>query len=156
MLRIHTGRRVAIAVALAAACALAGDGVARAQNSGGAVIDISKPQRAKYPIAIVKSGDGGSAATVHDVASFDLSIAGWFKVVAPDTFRHLRTGVPREQRLDPRQGVAHIGHAGGRGHQCSPRLLSTSSSVARTTTFTSCRVRSTLLSGSAFSRNCEG
>ena len=73
-----------------------------------------------------------------------------------EPLRHLRTGAPREQRLHTRKGVAHVGHLGGRGHQGSPSLLSTSSSVARTTTFTSCRVRSTLLRGSAFSRNCEG
>ncbi len=47
------------------------------------VIDVSRPQRSRYPIAIpmATGGDKITAKEVLEVASFDLNIAGWFKVM---------------------------------------------------------------------------
>lgn len=47
------------------------------------VIDVSRPQRSRYPLAIpmAAEGDKATAAEVLKVASFDLDIAGWFKVM---------------------------------------------------------------------------
>ncbi len=46
-------------------------------------IDLSRPQRSRYPLAMPmpSGGDGATAAEVLKVASFDLNIAGWFKVM---------------------------------------------------------------------------
>jgi TolB protein len=47
------------------------------------VIDVSKPKRSRYPLAIpmAVTGDKSTAAEVLKVASFDLDMAGWFKVM---------------------------------------------------------------------------
>jgi TolB protein len=47
------------------------------------VIDVSRPQRSRYPLAIPMAvgGDKATAKQVLEVASFDLNIAGWFKVM---------------------------------------------------------------------------
>jgi TolB protein len=47
------------------------------------VIDVSRPQRSRYPLAIPMAvgGDKATASEVLKVASFDLNIAGWFKVM---------------------------------------------------------------------------
>lgn len=52
------------------------------------VIDVSKPKRSRYPLALPISvgGDRKTAAEVLKVAAFDLNIAGWFKVMDPKGF----------------------------------------------------------------------
>lgn len=59
-----------------------------AQAEDDFVIDISQPQRSRYPLAIpmASEGDPATAAEVLKVASFDLDIAGWFKVMDPKGF----------------------------------------------------------------------
>jgi TolB protein len=62
---------------------------ARADESGGGVvIDVKGPNRTAYPIAVPTSveGDAGVAKEIAAVASFDLSVAGVFKVVDPQGF----------------------------------------------------------------------
>ncbi|HEU5057490.1 MAG TPA: Tol-Pal system beta propeller repeat protein TolB [Kofleriaceae bacterium] len=63
--------------ALAVLSVAAGDALAQ----GGAVIDIKGAQRVKYPLAIPPAADGDTAVgrTVHEVANFDMRVAGWFK-----------------------------------------------------------------------------
>lgn len=69
---------------------LAGFGLALspAQADDDFVIDIEKPQRSRYPLAIpmASEGDRASAEEVLKVASFDLDIAGWFKVMDKKAF----------------------------------------------------------------------
>ena len=76
---------LSLAIATAAALLLSG-GAARAQ--GDFVIDITKPKRSRYPIALPMAvgSDPALAKVVHDVASFDFNIAGWFKVVDPRSY----------------------------------------------------------------------
>ena len=78
MLPLRSGRviRAALLAVLVSSAAAAGD--ARAQ---GTVIDIKGAQRVKYPLAIPQPVDGDTAVgrTVHDVATFDMKVAGWFK-----------------------------------------------------------------------------
>jgi TolB protein len=62
---------------------------ARADNpSGGVVIDVKGANRTLYPIAVPASpeGDAAAAKEVAQVASFDLSLAGVFKVLDPAGF----------------------------------------------------------------------
>jgi TolB protein len=63
--------------------------IARADNpSGGVVIDINSAKHTLYPIAVPASveGDAAAAREVAQVASFDLSLAGVFKVLDPAGF----------------------------------------------------------------------
>lgn len=79
MLQLRTLTLVAL-FGLASLCA--GD-VAVAQAEDDFVIDVGQPQRSRYPLALPMpvGGDGASASEVLKVASFDLDIAGWFKVM---------------------------------------------------------------------------
>jgi TolB protein len=54
----------------------------------GVVIDVSGAKRGAYPIAIPVGvdSDAGAAKEVAEVASFDMSVAGFFKVVDPKAF----------------------------------------------------------------------
>jgi TolB protein len=81
--------RVALAIAVAAVAAGSIGQVARADEpKGGVVIDVNQPKRTLYPIAIPMSPEGDAAATreIATVASFDLSVAGVFKVLDPAGF----------------------------------------------------------------------
>ncbi len=53
-----------------------------------AVIDVESETRGLYPIAVPTGvdSDRGLAKTVADVLSFDLKVAGWFKVLDPRSF----------------------------------------------------------------------
>jgi len=53
-----------------------------------AVIDVESETRGLYPIAVPTGvdSDRGLAKTVAEVLSFDLKVAGWFKVVDPRSF----------------------------------------------------------------------
>ncbi len=64
-------------------------GTARADEpSGGVVIDVNGAKRTLYPIAVPTSPDGDAAAAreISQVATFDLSVAGVFKVLDPAGF----------------------------------------------------------------------
>ena len=80
--------RRAQAVALVAAVVLATGGVGRADDDGGVIIDVKGAKRTAYPIAVPTGvdSDGDLAKEVAEVASFDMSVAGWFKVVDPASF----------------------------------------------------------------------
>lgn len=79
-------RRVGPAALLALVWLALHGGVAAAQD--GVVIDVSGAKRGLYPLAIpvgVES-DSAAAAMVADVASFDMSVAGFFKVLPRESF----------------------------------------------------------------------
>jgi TolB protein len=64
-------------------------GVARnAHADEGVVIDVSGAKRSSYPLAIPVGvdSDAGAAKEVAEVASFDMSVAGFFKVLDPKSF----------------------------------------------------------------------
>jgi TolB protein len=54
----------------------------------GMVIDVSGAKRGAYPIAVPTgvNSDGAAAKEVADVASFNMAVAGWFKVVEPGAY----------------------------------------------------------------------
>jgi len=79
MLQVRSLILFAVALLVAAPSARADEGV---------IIDVKGAKRGAYPIAIplgVES-DAGMAKTVQSVASFDLQVAGWFKVLDPASF----------------------------------------------------------------------
>lgn len=81
--------RLALAVAVTAAGVAAPSSIARAQEpKGGVIIDVNQPKRTLYPIAIPMSSEGepGAAREISTVASFDLGVAGAFKVLDPAGF----------------------------------------------------------------------
>ncbi|MBK9033031.1 MAG: Tol-Pal system beta propeller repeat protein TolB [Myxococcales bacterium] len=67
------------ALAVAAPVASADDGV---------IIDVTGAKRGRYPIAVpvAVDSDGAAAAEVAAVATFDLNVAGYFKVLDPASF----------------------------------------------------------------------
>ena len=54
-------------------------------TSGDVVINVSGPTRTKYPIAIplATTGDTKTAKMIQRVASFDMGVAGWFRLLGP-------------------------------------------------------------------------
>jgi TolB protein len=79
----------ALAAAAVAAIVVLAPTVARADEPrDGVMIDIKGPNRTLYPIAVPTSqeGDAAAAKEVAQVASFDLSVAGVFKVLDPAGF----------------------------------------------------------------------
>ena len=66
-----------------AALGLSASAAADAHAGDDFVIDVGQPQRSRYPLALPMAvdSDKGTAAEVLKVASFDLDIAGWFKVM---------------------------------------------------------------------------
>jgi TolB protein len=78
MLQVH--RLLAVAVLLGAA-------VAHAQPTGdGVVVDVNGQKKGLYPIATPTAPDGDAAAEIAKIESFDLSVAGVFKVLDPASF----------------------------------------------------------------------
>jgi TolB protein len=80
------GLRLAVVlgvVALAAAAPAVAD-----PDSSGQIIDVNGAKRTAYPLAIPTgvNSDSAAATEVAAVTSFDLSIAGWFKIVDPSAF----------------------------------------------------------------------
>jgi TolB protein len=74
---------------IAVACAgVLAPGARADEPSGGVVIDVNGAKRTLYPIAVPASpeGDGAAAKEVAQIASFDLSVAGVFKVLDPQGF----------------------------------------------------------------------
>lgn len=84
MFSIQPKHLVVLAAALAAALpapALADD------PAGGVVIDVKGAKRTLYPIAVPAAPDGDAASReLAQVAAFDLSVAGVFKVLDPAGF----------------------------------------------------------------------
>ena len=77
MLQIH--RKVAVAIVLALVAS------AGAQP-GGTVIDVSGAKGGKYPIALPATGDDAVSKEIAQIESFDLGVAGPFKVLDPKSF----------------------------------------------------------------------
>jgi len=77
MFQVH--RVLAVAILLAA-------GVASAQPADGVVVDVNGQKKGLYPIATPTSPDSADAAEIAKVESFDLSVAGVFKVLDPQSF----------------------------------------------------------------------
>jgi TolB protein len=79
------GRGTAVALAAAALALFAHPAPAPAGD--GVVININNPKRSLYPIAVPQGiGDAAMAREMAEVASFDLGVAGWFKVLDPTSF----------------------------------------------------------------------
>jgi TolB protein len=79
--------RPALALVLAVVIVASGDAAAQ-DGKGPVIIDVTKPQRSLYPLAIpvgVQS-DATLAREAAAVLSFDLGVAGWFKVLDPKSF----------------------------------------------------------------------
>lgn len=74
-------------VVLALLCTFGAVAHAQAPTGGPSVIDVNGPKRTLYPIAVPLSPDGDAGAKeVAATASFDLSVAGVFKVLDPGGF----------------------------------------------------------------------
>jgi TolB protein len=88
-LQVQRLRALATIATLALGCATAAAQTPPATRPGSVVIDVTNPQRSRYPIAVptASGGDAGSAKLIQQVAAFDLGVAGWFKIVAPDKVR---------------------------------------------------------------------
>src|SRR5262245_33574848 len=91
MLQVQSpaAHRVAIATAAVLVAWAASAAQVRADEpKSGVVIDVNAPKRTLYPIAVPMSpeGDPQAAREVATVASFDLSVAGVFKVLDPTSF----------------------------------------------------------------------
>jgi TolB protein len=80
-------------VAFAATLGAAGLAVAQPAPApgkpGAVVIDVTNPQRSRYPIAVPVAGpaDAMIGKTVQSIAAFDLKVAGWFRVVGDEALR---------------------------------------------------------------------
>ena len=86
MLQIRIVKLGLLAAICAAALTLPSD---RAAAQGGDVlIDVNNPRRSLYPMAIPVgvNSDLASARIVTEIASFDLSVSGWFRVLDPQSF----------------------------------------------------------------------
>jgi len=83
MLQDHKTRSAAVVLAILAGTALAGP---NDEPKSGVVIDVNA-KRTLYPIAVPTSPDGdqGAAKEIASVASFDLNVAGVFKVLEPQS-----------------------------------------------------------------------
>ena len=77
-----------VVVALVIGLVAAGSAVAQPDPKSGVVIDVNAGKRTLYPIAVPMAPDGDTSASreVSTVASFDLGVAGIFKVLDPQSF----------------------------------------------------------------------
>lgn len=71
---------------LGLACALIVIGVAPASRADEVSVDVRGEKKGSYPIALPAAQDGDAAREIAQVESFDLSIAGGFKVIDPQSF----------------------------------------------------------------------
>lgn len=83
-------RWATVGAAALALCLVAVESFARApaQADDGVVIDVTGAKRGQYPLAIpvAVDSDPAAAAEIAEVASFDMSVAGAFKVLDPKSF----------------------------------------------------------------------
>ncbi len=92
MLQIpEKGRLGSLTILLAGVLLFAGAATAHADDDAkksGLVIDINNPKRSLYPIAVPLGVNSSAkeARQIQKIASFDLSVAGWFKVLDPAGF----------------------------------------------------------------------
>lgn len=61
---------------------------APADDNAGVIIDLNAPKRSLYPLAlpVAVSSDGAAAKQINEILSFNMGIAGWFKVLDPKGF----------------------------------------------------------------------
>jgi TolB protein len=78
----------AVLALLAAGLLTTTPGVALADDPTGVVIDVSGAKRGAYPLAIpvASDGDASAAAEIAKVATFDLGVASFFKILDPASF----------------------------------------------------------------------
>lgn len=88
MFQVSSLKSIAVLAAVSLSLLFAGSHERSAMADGPVVIDISDPQRSLYPFAVPMAvdSDPNLAKQVHDVASFDMKVAGWFKVLDPRSF----------------------------------------------------------------------
>ncbi|HUH05396.1 MAG TPA: Tol-Pal system beta propeller repeat protein TolB [Kofleriaceae bacterium] len=73
--------------ALLCATLLGGEPTAASADGTTVVIDVNNTKRILYPIGVpMGSGDAASAKLIAEVASFDLGVSGWFRVLDPRSF----------------------------------------------------------------------
>ncbi|MEZ4367478.1 MAG: Tol-Pal system beta propeller repeat protein TolB [Kofleriaceae bacterium] len=85
------GLLIVVASALATVLALTASGAPATADpgaGGGVIIDVTGARRSLYPIAVpvAVDSDGAAAREAAEVASFDLGVAGVFKVVDPSAY----------------------------------------------------------------------
>jgi TolB protein len=87
MLQVHRRRSIAAFAGVALVVALALPAFAD-DSDGGAVIDVNGHKHGMYPIAVptVTEGDAAVGKQVAEIASFDFSVSGVFKVLDPASF----------------------------------------------------------------------
>jgi TolB protein len=85
MLQVRTVKSL---LSVAALALLLAPGASRADDAGGVVIDVKGAKRSLYPLAVplAVDSDADLARVVQEVASRDLGMAGWFKVLDPAGF----------------------------------------------------------------------
>ncbi len=87
MLRVQAVKRWCLAAVVLLATVVTPSRT-RADDDGGVLIDVKGVKRGAYPLAIPLGVDSDAdvAKTVQEVASFDLGVSGWFKVLDPASF----------------------------------------------------------------------
>ncbi len=94
MLQVH---RTALILSLLAGALVADVSVVSAQQ--GVVIDVNAQQKGKYPLALAVGGTDAVSREVAQVQSFDMSVAGVFKVLDPASFLDQTPGL----QIDPQK-----------------------------------------------------
>lgn len=81
-------RRWGVLALVALAATALSPAITPARADDGVIIDASGAKRGRYPIAVpvAVDSDGAAAAEIASIASFDLSVAGYFKVLDPASF----------------------------------------------------------------------
>lgn len=82
----NEGQGVMRALAVLAVLVASGMGVAAADD--GVIIDVTGAKRGKYPIAVpvAVGSDAAVAREIAEIQSFDLGVAGYFKILDPKSF----------------------------------------------------------------------
>jgi TolB protein len=84
MFQVH---RKIIRVALVVSLVLAAGMSARAEADDGVVIDVNATKKGNYPLALPTAPEGDAMSKeIAQVATFDMSVAGVFKVLDPASF----------------------------------------------------------------------
>lgn len=87
MLQVQRSAVIIAALAAVASAQPAGKGSGSASGGGDVVIDVSGTKGGKYPIALPTAPEGDQTAKdIASVESFDLNVAGPFKVLDPAGF----------------------------------------------------------------------
>lgn len=94
MFQVH---HTAVILALLAGVLVADVSTVRAQQ--GVVIDVNATQKGKYPLALPAGGTDAVSKEIAQVESFDMSVAGVFKVLDPASFLDQTPGL----QIDPQK-----------------------------------------------------